>query len=333
MDPTMNKRSILCITAGGTILQRATSSGMAWSVSAADLIKQFETSLNISFTTLYTGLAANFRLSDVLKIAHAIQNDTEHGGFLITLGTDVIEEVAFALDYLLDDPPPVVIVGAMRPADALGYDGVSNLQQAISLLDADHEGPLGIVVCIGEQIHSARHVFKHDSEHFTAFRSHPGPIGDFRNGRPIIRFRTAAKDTAPGILGYLNADLLNNLRVPIHTLHTDASIELEWASRQDGIVLAGMGTGSVPDQIREALAREQTKRIPIVISTRCQIGSNYNDWLYKNSLAKYEGVGFLLRDFFGLNALQARIKLHLELAAYRAGASRLPVLRSFSVPT
>ena len=52
-----------------------------------------------------------------------------------------------------------------------------------------------------------------------------------------------------------------------------------------------------------------------MLTTRCATGFNYDDHLYAGSLEKYESRGFRLRGYEGLNALQARVRLMLELAS------------------
>ncbi len=44
----------------------------------------------------------------------------EADGVIVTYGTDTLEETAFFLDNVLRGDKPVVIVGSMRPATAVG---------------------------------------------------------------------------------------------------------------------------------------------------------------------------------------------------------------------
>lgn len=74
---------------------------------------------------------------------------------------------------------------------------------------------------------------------------------------------------------------------------------------------------SVPQAIIDQLSPAWTARLPIVICSRCGVGRNCDDFLYKGSRHKYESRGFVLGSGYEqLNPLQARSLLVLRLAAF-----------------
>jgi len=115
---------------------------------------------------------------------------------VVVTGTDAMEELALALDWLLPHGPgggasraprvACVVTGAMRPASALCPDGPANVRDALlgALAAAarapGHRRP-GVLVAMGGQLHSARHVRKvcSDGGAGFAFSSGPcaGPVG------------------------------------------------------------------------------------------------------------------------------------------------------------
>lgn len=68
------------------------------------------------------------QLKDI--ILEAVTNKY-YDGFVITHGTDTLEETAFLLDLILGIEQPVVITGAMRSSNEIGSDGLYNYISAI----------------------------------------------------------------------------------------------------------------------------------------------------------------------------------------------------------
>ena len=91
----------------------------------------------------------------------------------------------------------------------------------------------------------------------------------------------------------------------------------------DGLVVAGMGTGSVSDEVMDALARHvQARALPVVLVSRVGVGLNHDEHYYRGSVAKYERLGFHVRGGYeALNAYQARLKLLLHLVNNGHGPS------------
>lgn len=67
----------------------------------------------------------------------------------------------------------------------------------------------------------------------------------------------------------------------------------------------------------EQLSPKFTSKIPVVLTSRTAVGMNYDDFLYKGSVEKYERMGFVLRvGYSHLNPLQARLLLTLRLLGF-----------------
>ena len=54
-------------------------------------------------------------------------------GFVITHGTDTMEETAFFLNLVVKTDKPVVMVGSMRPSTAVSADGPLNLYNGVGV--------------------------------------------------------------------------------------------------------------------------------------------------------------------------------------------------------
>ncbi|KAJ3314492.1 hypothetical protein HDU76_002397 [Blyttiomyces sp. JEL0837] len=82
----------------------------------------------------------------------------------------------------------------------------------------------------------------------------------------------------------------------------------------DALVLSLPGTGSLSPALFKYLSPTHTTKLPIVITTRCTFGPNYDDEYYKGSLKKYVDAGFLVEGFDGLSPEKARILVVCWLA-------------------
>ncbi|MCB4400446.1 asparaginase [Synechococcus sp. MU1625] len=112
------------------------------------------------------------------RIRDAFAADPELAGVVITHGTNTLEETAWLLQLLIDDPRPVVLVGAMRPATALSADGPLNLFQGVQVALSSEARGHGILVVMDGQIHGGRAVTKVATQGVGAFASPvSGPLG------------------------------------------------------------------------------------------------------------------------------------------------------------
>ena len=112
------------------------------------------------------------------RIRAAFAADPELAGVVITHGTNTLEETAWLLQLLIDDPRPVVLVGAMRPATALSADGPLNLLQAVRVALSPEARGHGVLVVMDGQIHGAQRVTKLATQGVGAFASPgSGPLG------------------------------------------------------------------------------------------------------------------------------------------------------------
>ena len=203
-------------------------------------------------------------------ILEALAED-DCAGVIVTHGTDTLEETAFLLDLTLPADKAVVVVGAMRPADAVGYDGLRNFANAVRVASDRNAAGRGVLVVMGDRIFAARDVRKVRTRGTEAFRGFPResiglvtPASLEWFGAPWRRDQGAAfswKDDLPDIaIVYVHADLR-----PDQVLRS-------LGENMRGIVLAGVGEGNMPARVREELARLARSGIPVVRASRTDEG-------------------------------------------------------------
>ena len=243
--------------------------------------------------------------------------DASVAGIVITHGTDTLEETAYFLSLVIQHDKPVVLVGAMRPATALGAEGPANLYNAVALArhpDARGRGPL---VVMNEDVHYAREIQKIASAGLCAFASpNRGRAGVMHGGAPCFYSRNTTTHTTHSEFSLALLERAGWPRVDIVYAHANLQADLiEFlADSVDGIVLAGVGDGNATDLAIDALSRAADSGVAVVRSSRTGSGFVARDVELDDG-----SLGFIAaRD---LNPQKARILLMLALSVTRDAAA------------
>jgi L-asparaginase len=249
----------------------------------------------------------------LIKLASAIDKELTRAdvdGVVVTHGTDTLEETAYFLNLTTKSAKPVVIVGAMRPATALSADGPLNLYNAILLAGHRTAAGKGVLVCLNDRVHAARHVTKtHTTQVDTFGAADLGCLGQVHDGRVDL-------SQAPSRLHTLDTDFtLSGLKaLPVVDIiydHQDAGLHLYEASIKasvQGIVIAGTGNGSLSPQAEKGARLAVQHHIACVRGSRCGSGA-------VSRLQRDRKRGLVSAD--SLNPQKARILLMLALTVTR----------------
>lgn len=202
----------------------------------------------------------------LVKRINELSRDENIAGFVITHGTDTMEETAFFLHLTVKTDKPVVITGSMRPSTATSADGPMNLYQAVSVAVNPESRGKGVLLVFSDQIFSARSALKSSSYSVTAMSGGTlGPIG-------IIRDDAIYYYEEPSRLHTVHTDFqvdgLTRLpKVSVMYFHVDADEELLRfaAAHCDGLVIAGAGAGEYSLKFKSVI---DSLPIPVVISSR-----------------------------------------------------------------
>jgi len=232
--------------------------------------------------------------------------DADVDGLVLTHGTDTLEETAFLFDLTLDQPKPVVFCGAMRTVSEPGWDGPANLMAAVRAAVHNESAGRGVLIAVGEEIHSAAEATKWHTQSLSAFRSAHGPLGVVDRGH-IVYHRPPFRRPPIGAARLVS-------EVDLHTMAAgmdDALIRASMARGARGLVLEATGCGNVPPAVLPGLRAALAGRIPVVLVSRCPEGR-------VSPAYGYEGGGRMLEEMgvvFGqdLPGPKARIKLMVAL--------------------
>ncbi|PIW54881.1 MAG: asparaginase [Sphingomonadales bacterium CG12_big_fil_rev_8_21_14_0_65_65_10] len=277
----MTAKRLLVLATGGTIAGRAGSAtrrdyrpgqiGIEEFLANADYLE-----LDVEFDGQQLAAIGSENMSPAIwrEIHAAILAgfaDDDVDAIVLTHGTDTAEETAILLDLTLPNTKPVVIVGAMRPADAVGSDGLRNFANAVRVAADDDAAGRGVLVVMSDRVLAARDVRKSRTSGTDAFAGFPRDaiahvtpsslewFGPPWRGEEQARF--AFPDEFP--------------QVPV--LYAYAGMPADTvtqclAAHAQGIVLAGFGEGNMPDDVRAALAEAAKGGTPVVRSTRVDMG-------------------------------------------------------------
>ncbi len=289
----------LVISTGGTIACTTDVRGaLVPTLSAEELVRRSATDLPVrtfDAVSLDSSSVGFAELDSLRSLVTRALHDDSVSSIVITHGTDSLAETALALDLVHDDPRPVVLTGAMLPADAAAPDGPENLRRAIAAAaDRLHRGQ-GVLVHFGGETFPARGLLKtHTSE------LHPFTLA---SGRPLPR--PAAVPAAP----------LEGLRIPILRAWAGADGDLVSAVAKqmpDGLVVEALGAGNVSAAMGEALA-PLVREIPVVVATSVPYGEVVFSYGGAGGGASLGDLGAIPAGF--LRAGQARIALATALSS------------------
>ncbi|MEU8196259.1 asparaginase [Microbispora amethystogenes] len=323
-----DKSRILVVTLGGTIAMTKTSGetgGVTPRLTGADLVAAVPglgEGAAISVEDFRRIPGASLTVDDIAELAERLRKAAATGsdGFVVTQGTDTLEETAFLLDLLYDADAPLVLTGAMRNAAMPGADGPANLLAAVRTAASTDARGLGALVVFADEIHAARHVRKVHSTSIAAFASPgAGPIGHVIEGVPRLHFTLERHRAVPLAVRPATVEIVHT------TLGGDSSVLDGLAGRADGAVIAAFGAGHVPQIWIEPLQR-LADRIPVVLASRTGAGSVLSrTYAFPGSESDLLARGLISAG--QLDPYKARLLL---LAQLRAGADRATVESAFA---
>lgn len=251
-----------------------------------------------------------------LTLAKKINADCgKTDGFVITHGTDTLEETAYFLDLTVKCDKPVVMVGAMRPATAMSADGPFNLYNAVVTAADKQSAGRGVLVAMNDSVLDARDVTKTSTTAVQTFQSpNYGPLGSIHNGKVDYQRMPQRKHTRATPFDVSKLDALPKVGIVYSYANaSDAPAKALIEDGYQGIVSAGVGNGNLYKTLFDTLATAAHQGVVVVRSSRVPTGATTENAEIDD--AKY---GFVAAGT--LNPQKARILLQLALTQTRDAA-------------
>ncbi|HGO2698908.1 TPA: asparaginase [Staphylococcus aureus] len=245
------------------------------------------------------------QLKDI--ILEAVTNKY-YDGFVITHGTDTLEETAFLLDLILGIEQPVVITGAMRSSNEIGSDGLYNYISAIRVASDEKARHKGVMVVFNDEIHTARNVTKTHTSNTNTFQSpNHGPLGVLTKDRVQFHHMPYRQQALENVNDKLNVALVKaymGMPGDIFSFYSREGI--------DGMVIEALGQGNIPPSALEGIQQLVSLNIPIVLVSRSFNGIVSPTYAYDGGGYQLAQQGFIFSN--GLNGPKARLKLLVALS-------------------
>ena len=228
---------------------------------------------------------------DWIALARAIDEmaaDPDIDGFVITHGTDTLDETAYFLNLVAKTDKPVVLTGAMRPATATSPDGPMNLLQSIALAGSPEARGRGVMVVFSDGIFGGRDVRKISTFQTDAFSASDfGCMGYMIDGEPHFYNSSSKAHTTATEFEVDSLDGLPPVAVAYFTIDADPGI-LDYLveSGAQGIVIAGAGSGCYSRAWNSRIEALAGSGVPVVRSSRIGAGMITHDDAYGGNVVK-----------------------------------------------
>jgi L-asparaginase len=207
-------------------------------------------------------------------IHRIVRDDPAIAGVVIPHGTATLEETAFFLNLTLAVTQPVVLVGAQRPASALGTDAGMNLVNALRVAGSSEARGKGVLAVLNDEIHTSRDVVKTSTYRLQTFRSFDyGALGHV-DGDGVHFYRSPSRAHMPDTpFAGLALDALPRIDIVYSYAGADgALVDAAVAAGARGIISAGFAPGSPTPQQRVAFERAAKSGVVIVQCSRAASG-------------------------------------------------------------
>ncbi|MFC4737983.1 asparaginase [Bacillus daqingensis] len=307
-------KKVTVLTTGGTIASSRNERGKleAGIYTGEELAVKLRLpeDIEVRVVSVLQKASIHMTLTDMDQLRKHMEEDSWADGFVVTHGTDTLEESAYYIDLTYKGERPIVFTGSQRSPDQLGSDAFINLRHAVYTAASSQLTGVGTVVVFNERIFSAEYVKKEHASNIQGFNAFGfGYLGIIDNDvvhvyqRPLRREHFKVKPhVSPRVI-----------LIKAHLEADDLLLQACIDTGVDGIILEGLGRGQVTKKMASACGRAVKAGIPIVLTTASEEGHVYTTYDYEGSAYDLVKKGVLLgRD---ADSKKARIRLTACLKA------------------
>jgi L-asparaginase len=301
---------IKIVATGGTIAN--TPSGRLHAGEVAEVIPELKKTARIEIEEVFRVGSSDITPDRWLVLTGKINQLAASGdvrGFVVTHGSNTLEETAYFLHLTVKTEKPVVLTAAQRQFTTLSSDSPKNFLDAVRVAASAAAAGKGVMTVVNDEINCGRDVTKRMSYRVQTYTSPDvGALGFVDLDRVTFYRQPLRKHTVASEFDVSRLERLPRVDI-IYTASGTDGILIDAAverARSDGLVIAVSPTGAPAPGMKDALNRAAGAGIPVVYANR-----GGHDRLRR----MLPGEPFIAGD--NLNAQKARILLMLALTKTR----------------
>lgn len=192
-------------------------------------------------------------------------------GFVVTHGSNTLEETAYFLHLVVKTDKPVILTAAQRQFTTLSSDSPKNFLDAVQVAATDEARGKGIMTVVNGEINCGRDVTKKMSYRLQTYTSPDvGLLGFVDMGRvtfyrlPVRKHTSSSEFDVTGMEKLPRVDIIYTASGADGVL-IDAALE---RGKAEGLVIAVSPTGAPAPGMKEALNRAADNGVPVVCANR-----------------------------------------------------------------
>jgi len=192
-------------------------------------------------------------------------------GFVVTHGSNTLEETAYFLHLVVKTDKPVILTAAQRQFTTLSSDSPKNFLDAVQVAATDEARGKGIMTVVNGEINCGRDVTKKMSYRLQTYTSPDvGLLGFVDMGRVTFYRLPVRKHTSSSEFDVTVMEKLPRVDI-IYTASGADGVLIDAAlehGKAGGLVIAVSPTGAPAPGMKEALNRAADNGVPVVYANR-----------------------------------------------------------------
>ena len=269
-----------------------------------------ENNVKISTIDLFNKNSDDITLSDLIKLTELINsydNNDTFDGFIVTHGTDTMEESSFFLSLALYTKKPVILTGSMIPGDDPDSDCIPNMAGAVTAMtdlvkekmngsgSTDHCS--NVYLFFNGKLMNGSCIRKTSTNSLDCFEEYPEEIIGLHN-------KISHSDISSKLAG-----LVSFPSIPIipFSIEADPGV-VDYYVNQGvaGMIIAGAGAGEMSIEFIDRIRQFKEKHIPVIRTSKIKKGpvndnGTLNSITINGGCVSPEKAAILLRVILAIN--------------------------------